>query len=147
MYFQFLVLDFIFSHSNMITFKGTNKGKLLMRADLPHELEIEVARQLEYILPPARTRVSFRRRTSTRNISLATSILEESQEDDEDVFGTPRELEGANWEREEQLLNEELEDAYDHFLDKLENLVGILFDLPCNKKGASLFSLNRMLKI
>ena len=108
----------------MITFKGTNKGKLLMRADLPSELEIEVARQLEYILPPARTRVSFRRRTSTRNISIAPSILEESLEEDEDVFGTPGELE-VNWEREEQLLNEELEDAYDHFLDKLENLVGL----------------------
>ena len=107
----------------MITFKGTNKGKLLMRADLPSELEIEVARQLEYILPPARTRVSFRRRTSTRNISIAPSILEESLEEDEDVFGTLGELE-VNWEREEQLLNEELEDAYDHFLDKLENLVG-----------------------
>ena len=107
----------------MITFKGTNKGKLLMRADLPSELEIEVARQLEYILPPARTRVSFRRRTSTRNISIAPSILEESLEEDEDVFGTPGELE-VNWEREEKFLNEELEDAYDHFLDKLENLVG-----------------------
>ena len=108
----------------MITFKGTNKGKLLMRADLPHELEIEVARQLEYILPPARTRVSFRRRTSTRNISIVpSSILEVSLEDDEDVFGTPGDLE-ANQIRDEQLINEELEDAYDHFLDKLENLVG-----------------------
>ena len=101
-----------------------------MRADLPHELEIEVARQLEYILPPARTRVSFRRRISTQNIPIDSSIDEESlEDDDEDVFGTPGEF-VANWVREEQLLNEELEDAYDHFLDKLENLVGFIFDFP-----------------
>ena len=96
-----------------------------MRADLPHEMEAEVARQLEYILPPTRSRVSFRRRVSTQNISAVPSIDEESLEDDEDVFGdSPGEF-VSNWEREEQLLNEELEDAYDHFLDKLENLVGL----------------------
>ena len=101
-----------------------------MRADLPREMEAEVARQLEYILPPARSRVSFRRRISTQNIPIDSSIDEESlEDDDEDVFGTPGEF-VANWVREEQLLNEELEDAYDHFLDKLENLVGFIFDLP-----------------
>ena len=100
-----------------------------MRADLPQEMEAEVARQLEYILPPSRSRVSFRRRISTQNISLDPSIDEESLEDDEDVFGSPGEF-VDNWVREEQLHNEELEDAYDHFLDKLENLVGILFHLP-----------------
>ena len=128
MNFQFFVLDFIFSHSNMITFKGTNKGKLLMRADLPNAMEAEVARQLEYILPPSRTRVSFRRRISTQNISNLPSVDEDedSLEDDEDVFGSTGEF-VANWEREEQLLNEELEDAYDHFLDKLENLVSSRF--------------------
>ena len=98
-----------------------------MRADLPHEMEAEVARQLEYILPPARSRVSFRRRISTQNIPIDSSIDEESlEDDDEDVFGTPGEF-VANWVREEQLLNEELEDAYDHFLDKLENLVGLFY--------------------
>ena len=98
-----------------------------MRADLPHEMEAEVARQLEYILPPTRSRVSFRRRVSTQNISAVPSIDEESLEDDEDVFGdSPGEF-VSNWEREEQLLNEELEDAYDHFLDKLENLVSSRF--------------------
>ena len=98
-----------------------------MRADLPHEMEAEVARQLEYILPPTRSRVSFRRRVSTQNISAVPSIDEESLEDDEDVFGdSPGEF-VSNWEREEQLLNEELEDAYDHFLDKLENLVSRRF--------------------
>ena len=107
----------------MITFKGTNKGKLLMRADLPHELEIEVARQLEYILPPSRSRVSFRRRISTQNIALDPSIDEESLEDDEDVFGTPGEF-YSPFRGDEIRLDEELEDAYDHFLDKLENLVG-----------------------
>ena len=101
-----------------------------MRADLPREMEAEVARQLEYILPPARSRVSFRRRISTQNIPIDSSIDEESlEDDDEDVFGTPGEF-VANWVREEQLLNEELEDAYDHFLDKLENLVGFIFDFP-----------------
>ena len=101
-----------------------------MRADLPREMEAEIARQLEYILPPARSRVSFRRRISTQNIPIDSSIDEESlEDDDEDVFGTPGEF-VANWVREEQLLNEELEDAYDHFLDKLENLVGFIFDFP-----------------
>ena len=96
-----------------------------MRADLPNEMEAEVARQLEYILPPSRSRVSFRRRISTQNISLDPSIDEESLEDDEDVFGSPGEF-VDNWVREEQLHNEELEDAYDHFLDKLENLVSFI---------------------
>ena len=101
-----------------------------MRADLPREMEAEIARQLEYILPPARSRVSFRRRISTQNIPIDSSIDEESlEDDDEDVFGSPGEF-VANWVREEQLLNEELEDAYDHFLDKLENLVGFIFDFP-----------------
>ena len=99
-----------------------------MRADLPNAMEAEVARQLEYILPPSRTRVSFRRRISTQNISNLPSVDEDedSLEDDEDVFGSTGEF-VANWEREEQLLNEELEDAYDHFLDKLENLVSSKF--------------------
>lgn len=124
-----------------------------MRADLPHEMEAEVARQLEYILPPTRSRVSFRRRVSTQNISAVPSIDEESLEDDEDVFGdSPGEF-VSNWEREEQLLNEELEDAYDHFLDKLENLVGLYSICHFIKRSFlvqilfTLFSLNRMLKI
>ena len=124
-----------------------------MRADLPHEMEAEVARQLEYILPPTRSRVSFRRRVSTQNISAVPSIDEESLEDDEDVFGdSPGEF-VSNWEREEQLLNEELEDAYDHFLDKLENLVGLYSICHFIKSSFlvqilfTLFSLNRMLKI
>ena len=95
---------------------------MLMRADLPREMEAEVARQLEYVLPPTRSRVSFRRRISTQNIPIDPSIEEESLEEDEDVFGSPGEF-VANWVREEQLFNEELEDAYDHFLDKLEKLV------------------------
>ena len=99
-----------------------------MRADLPQELEIEIARQLEYILPPPRSRVSFRRRTSTRNISNdpSLSILEESLEDDEDVFGSTGEIVSSAFRGDEIRLNEELEDAYDHFLDKLENLVGAI---------------------
>ena len=124
-----------------------------MRADLPHEMEAEVARQLEYILPPTRSRVSFRRRVSTQNISAVPSIDEESLEDDEDVFGdSPGEF-VSNWEREEQLLNEELEDAYDHFLDKLENLVGLYSICHFIKRSFlvqilfKLSSLNRMLKI
>ena len=124
-----------------------------MRADLPNEMEAEVARQLEYILPPSRSRVSFRRRISTQNIALDPSIDEESLEDDEDVFGdSPGEL-VANWVREEQLLNEELEDAYDHFLDKLENLVGLYLICHFIKRHflvqifLILFPLNRMLKI
>ena len=124
-----------------------------MRADLPHEMEAEVARQLEYILPPTRSRVSFRRRVSTQNISAVPSIDEESLEDDEDVFGdSPGEF-VSNWEREEQLLNEELEDAYDHFLDKLENLVGLYSICHFIKSSFlvqilfTLSSLNRMLKI
>ena len=101
-----------------------------MRADLPNAMEAEVARQLEYILPPSRTRVSFRRRISTQNISNLPSVDEDedSLEDDEDVFGSTGEF-VANWEREEQNLNEELEDAYDHFLDKLENLVSTLMSI------------------
>ena len=99
-----------------------------MRADLPQEMEAEIARQLEYILPPPRSKVSFRRRTSTRNISKddpsLSSILDESSlEDDEDVFGTPGEF-YSPFRGDEIRLDEELEDAYDHFLDKLENLVG-----------------------
>ena len=101
-----------------------------MRADLPREMEAEVARQLEYVLPPTRSRVSFRRRISTQNIPIDPSIEEESLEDDEDVFGSPGEF-VANSVREEQLFNEELEDAYDHFLDKLEKLVHMFkFNLP-----------------
>ena len=101
-----------------------------MRADLPQEMEAEVARQLEYILPPPRSKVSFRRRTSTRNISKddpsLSSILDESLEDDEDVFGTPGEF-YSPFRGDEIRLDEELEDAYDHFLDKLENLVSSRF--------------------
>ena len=127
-----------------------------MRADLPREMEAEVARQLEYVLPPTRSRVSFRRRISTQNIPIDPSIEEESLEDDEDVFGSPGEF-VANSVREEQLFNEELEDAYDHFLDKLEKLVHMFkFNLTFHIFRYSLFRLsfpntlyfsNRMLRI
>ena len=124
-----------------------------MRADLPREMEAEVARQLEYVLPPRRSRVSFRRRISTQNIPIDPSIEEESLEEDEDVFGSPGEF-VANWVREEQLFNEELEDAYDHFLDKLEKLVHMFkFNLPSHifryflDFFLTLYFSNRMLRI
>ena len=100
---------------------------MLKSADLPQELEEEIARQLEYVLPPRRAKVSFRRRTSTRNISYdpSLSILDESLEDDEDVFGTAGEI-VSPFRGDEIRFNEELEDAYDQFLDRLENLVGTI---------------------
>ena len=81
---------------------------------MPDDLEIEVAKQLDCILPPKRTH--FKKRDS-RLISFIPIHESIEFDDEDDVFGTPREAEVISIDLEE------LEDAFDHFLYKLDNLV------------------------
>jgi len=92
--------------------EGALKGKLLMRADLPIDLEVEVAKQMEACLPSKRRNSSLRE--FTKSVIFSDTIFEEDDEEgDSDVFAD---------EYCDDIDLEELEYAMDHFLDKLENL-------------------------
>ena len=69
-------------------------------------------------MPPKRT--SFRKRDSQRLVSIIPIQEADVEDSDEDVFGSPgdEEVKGPG-----SINLEELEDAFDHFLYKLDNLV------------------------
>lgn len=111
--FQSVVRRIIVGRSLKSASEGSLRGKLLRKAELPVDLELEVAEQLECILPKIDHGLKGR-----KSEIITTTILEEDHEDDEygsDVFD--EDIAG-----ETSVDLEDLEDAFDNFLYKLDNL-------------------------
>lgn len=92
----------------------------MTRADLPLDLEQEVAKQLECSVPSKRAPFKKRPSGGPKKASIITSVIKESveldlHEGDNDVFGSS--------DDESSIDLDDLEDAFEHFLYKLDNLV------------------------
>jgi hypothetical protein len=94
-------------------FQGALKGKILLRADLPIELQAITAKQLEWCLPSRRS--SLKGIDHKQSASVSVTIKEESADENSSYL-----LESFD---DDTLSIGELEEAFCHFLDKLDNLV------------------------
>ena len=110
--FLSVVKKIIVGRSIRAGIEGSMRGKLLLKAELPMSLEFEVAKQIDASLPDKRRKSSLK--GFKKSVVFSDTILEDGEDGDSDVFGD---------EHSDGIDLEELEDAFDHFLDKLENLV------------------------
>ncbi len=90
--------------------QGSIKGKVLIHADLPKELEQNAAKQLDWVLPRRR---GFLIQGVGGTTVITTAIRESAEYTATDGIGFDEELFDI----------EEMEEAFDHFLQKLDDLV------------------------
>ena len=115
--FRSVVKRILLGRSIKSSVDGSMKSKLLMKADLPRDLEAEVAKLMECEVPKR-----GRRRSSLKGVKMSTTIVSativEEENDDEEDYGS----DVFDDDIVEEFDLEDLEDAFDNFLYKLDNL-------------------------